>query len=71
MLLQEVEINVTLIKGEKSFGFMIDKHQSGQPGKGVFIKVIDNEPSLSDGRLCQGDEIVKVIHQGVHYIYDK
>lgn len=60
-LLQEVEINVGLIKGEISFGFKIDKHQSGQPGRGVFVQVVDSEPALSDGRLHEGDEIVKVM----------
>jgi len=48
------------MKGESSFGFKIDKHQSGQPGRGVFIQIVDSEPALSDGRLHQGDEIIKV-----------
>ena len=51
---------MTLIKGETSFGFKIDKHQSGQTGRGVFILAVDSEPALSDGRLQQGDEIIKV-----------
>lgn len=69
-LLQEVEINVTLIKGDRSFGFTIDEHRSGQTGKGVFIQAVDSEPALSDGRLRQGDEIVKVIlsHEGINII---
>ena len=40
---------------------MLDKHQSGQRGRGVFIQSVDNEPARSDGRLHQGDEIIKVI----------
>ena len=52
---------MTLIKGEAAFGFKIDKHLSGQTGKGVFILAVDSEPALSDGRLHQGDEIIKVI----------
>ena len=57
---------MTLIKGKKTFGFLIDKHQSGQPGRGVFIQAIDSEPALSNGRLYKGDEIIKVIYQVVH-----
>ena len=52
---------MTLIKGKVTFGFKIDKHLSGQVGRGIFIKEIDNEPALSDGRLHCGDEIIKVI----------
>ena len=51
---------MTLIKGETSFGFTINKHLSGQTGRGVFILAVDSEPALSDGRLRQGDEIIKV-----------
>lgn len=58
---------MTLIKGELSFGFKIDKHQSGQHGRGVFIQAVDSEPALSDGRLRQGDEIIKVISP--HQLY--
>ena len=43
-----------------AFGFKIDKRLSGQTGRGVFILEVDNEPALSDGRLHQGDEIIKV-----------
>jgi len=50
-----------LIKGETSFGITIDKNQSGQAGRGIFILAVDSEPALSDGKLHQGDEIIKVI----------
>lgn len=51
---------MTLIKGENMFGFTLDKHQSDQRGKGVYILAVDNEPARSDGRLHEGDEIIKV-----------
>jgi len=51
---------VKLNKGQKSFGFTISKHLSGQSGKGVFIQDVDDDPALSDGNLQPGDEIIKV-----------
>ena len=42
------------------FGFTLDKHQSDQRGRGVYILAVDNEPARSDGRLHEGDEIIKV-----------
>jgi len=51
---------VKLKKGQKTFGFTINKHLSGQAGKGVFIDAVDDEPALSEGTLQAGDEIVKV-----------
>ena len=55
-----MHIIITLKKGQKSFGFTISKHLSGQTGKGVFIQEVDDEPALSDGTLQAGDEIIKV-----------